>query len=279
MAKETLKEQNERLLQELKEARAQIQQLQRDISTLNDENNVAYEKSSYYKADQACIRDLKNQVETLKSQLSHSREEKRKVDEEIRSLNNLERNKTVKNMGHVEDIISDISKDSDYYKTLTHELEVAHSDYRRLKYVNDQLEENNEVLKQRVEDLEHSVKERHKETVEAYQEMEEYTKHYASETRELQKKVWALQAENKKLIDRSGNTNKKSSNAGRKKNDKTYMKRYNTFCDLIWKGMSMEDIMGTMEISRRTYFRFLKHHREDCQIDAIHDEIIKSSNK
>lgn len=266
MAKETLKEQNKRFLRELIEAKTQIQQLQRDISALNDENNAAYEKSSYYKADQACIKDLQSQVKTLKSQLSHSREEKRKADEEIRLLN-LERDTAVENMAYAQDMRSDAYKDSWHYKALTHELEVAHSDYRRLKYENKQLKENEEVLKQRVEDLEHSVAERHKETVEAYQEMEEYTKRYASETRALQKKVWKLQAENKKLIERSGNTEKNPFGAGRKKNDAAYIKRYVEFSSLVRKGMSMEDIMGTMQISRSTYFRFLKVFKEDHEID------------
>ena len=278
MAKETLKEQNERLMKELEEARAQIQQLQKEVSKLNDETNAAYEKSSYYKADQACIKDLKSQVETLKSQLSHSREEKRKADEEIRLLN-LERDTAIENMAYAQDMRNDAYKDSYHYKIWSNELEVAHSDCRRLKFANKQLQENNEVLQQKVEDLEHSVAERHKETVEAYQEMEEYTKRYASETKELQKKVWALQAENKKLIERSGNTEKNPFGAGRKKNDKTYMKRYVEFCDLARMGMSMTEIMETMQISRSTYFRFLKGYKEDCEMDAIHEEIMKSSNK
>ena len=278
MAKETLKEQNKRFLRELIEAKTQIQQLHRDISVLNDENNAAYEKSSYYKADQACIKDLKSQVETLKSQLSHSREEKRKADEEIRLLN-LERDAAIENMAYTQDIRSDTYKDSWHYKALTHELEVAHSDCRRLKYENKQLKEDKDVLKQRVEDLEHSVKERHKETVEAYQEMEEYTKRYASETTELQKKIWALQAENKKLIERSGNTERNPFGAGRKKNDKTYMRRYVEFCELVRKGMSIAEVMDAMQISRSTYFRFLKGYKEDCEMDAIHEEIMRISNK
>lgn len=278
MTREALQEQNKQLLQELKEARAQIQRLQQMVEKLNDATDEAYLKSSYYEADQACMRYLKNQVETLKSQLSNSQEKNRKANEEIKLLN-LERDSAIENMAYAQDIRSDAYKDSWHYKTLTHELEVAHSDYRRLKYVNDQLKENNELLKQRVEDLEHSVAERHKETVEAYQEMEEYTKRYASETKELQKKVWALQAENKKLIERSGNTEKNPFGAGRKKNDKTYMKRYVEFCDLARKGMSMTEIMETMQISRSTYFRFLKGYKEDCEMDAIHEEIMKSSNK
>lgn len=278
MTKETLREQNERLHKELEEARVQIQQLQWKVSKLNDATNAAYEKSSCYKADQACIKNLLSQLKIFKNQLMISRQEKRKVDERIRSLNNLERDTAAKNMEHAQDILNDISKNSEYYKVLIHELEVAHSDYRRLKYVNDQLEENNEVLKQRVEDLENSIEECHEATIEAYQLMRESNKRYEAETAAQQKKIWALQKENKKLWNHSGNIDKNPFGAGRKKNDKTYMKRYVEFCDLSKKGMSITEIMETMQISRSTYFRFLKGYKEDCEMDAIHDEITNSSS-
>lgn len=277
MAKETLKEQNKRFLRELIEAKTQIQQLQRDISALNDENNAAYEKSSYYKADQACIKDLQSQVKTLKSQLSHSREEKRKADEEIRLLN-LERDTAVENMAYAQDARSDAYKDSWHYKMLTHELEVAHSDCYKLKNQNKQLKKDKEVLQQKVEDLEHSVEERHKETTEAYKSMSEMLDKHEKELSKSQRKIWKLEDENKKLQERSENL-KNPFGAGRKKNDKTYMKRYVEFCDLARKGMSMTEIMETMQISRSTYFRFLKGYKEDCEMDAIHEEIMKSSNK
>lgn len=273
----TLKEQNERLMKELEEAKTQIQQLQRDISALNDENNAAYEKSSYYKADQACIKDLQSQVKTLKSQLSHSREEKRKADEEIRLLN-LERDTAIENMAYAQDVRSDAYKDSWHYKMLTHELEVTHSDCHKLKNQNKQLKKDKEVLQQKVEDLEHSVEERHKETTEAYKSMSEMLDKHEKELSKSQRKIWKLEDENKKLQERSENL-KNPFGAGRKKNDKTYMKRYVEFCDLARKGMSMTEIMETMQISRSTYFRFLKGYKEDCEMDAIHEEIMKSSNK
>ena len=83
MTREALQEQNKQLLQELKEARAQIQRLQQMVEKLNDATDEAYLKSRYYEADQACMRYLKNQVETLKSQLSNSQEKNRKANEEI----------------------------------------------------------------------------------------------------------------------------------------------------------------------------------------------------
>lgn len=255
----TLKEQNERLMKELEEARAQIQQLQKEVSKLNDETNAAYEKSSYYKADQACIKDLQSQVKTLKSQLSHSQEKNRKATEEIRLLN-LERDAAIENMAYAQDTRSDAYKDSWHYKTLTHELEVAHSDCRRLKFANKQLQENNEVLQQKVEDLEHSVEEAHKNTLELGKSSEESEQY-------LVKTINELRAENEKLWKRSQNTEKNPFGAGRKRNDATYIKRYVEFSDLVRKGMSMEDIMGTMQISRSTYFRFLKVFKEDQEID------------
>ena len=76
MAKETLREENKRLIQELEDARLQVELLMKEISRLNNEANAAYENSSFYEADQACIKDLKQQVEVLKRQLSYSRKER-----------------------------------------------------------------------------------------------------------------------------------------------------------------------------------------------------------
>ena len=220
MAKETLREQNERLAKELKEARAQIQQLQQEVA---------------------------------------------KANEEIRLLN-LERDTAIENMAYAQDIRSDAYKDSWHYKTLTHELEVAHSDCHRLKNENKQLKEDKEVLQQKIKDLEHSVEERHKETTEAYKSMSEMLDKHEKELSKSQRKIWKLEDENKKFQERSENL-KNPFGAGRKKNDAAYIKRYVEFSSLVRKGMSMEDIMGTMQISRSTYFRFLKVFKEDQEID------------
>lgn len=262
MTREALQEQNKQLLQELKEARAQIQRLQQMVEKLNDATDEAYLKSRYYEADLACMRYLKNQVETLKSQLSNSQEKNRKANEEIKLLN-LERDSAIENMAYAQDIRSDAYKDSWHYKTLTHELEVAHSDCRRLKFANKQLQESNEVLQQKVEDLEHSVEERHKETTEAYKSMSEMLDKHEKELSKSQRKIWKLEDENKNLQERSKNL-KNPRGAGRKKNDDKQKKKYKMFSDLIRTGISMENIMETMQISRSTYFRFLKRYKEDC---------------
>lgn len=258
MIKETLKKQNERLMKELEEVRAQIQQLQKEVSKLNDETNAAYEKSSYYKADQACIKDLQSQVKTLKSQLSHSQEKNRKATEEIRLLN-LERDTAVENMAYTQD---EAHKDLIHHKMLTYELEATQSDCRRLKFANKQLQEDKEVLQQKVEDLEHSVEEQHKETIEAYKTMSEMRDKHEKEFTKSQRKIWKLEDENKKLQERSENL-KNPFGAGRKKNDDKQKEKYKMFSDLVRMGISMENIMETMQISRSTYFRFLKVFKED----------------
>ena len=230
MAKETLREQNERLAKELKEARAQIQQLQQEVA---------------------------------------------KANEEIRLLN-LERDTAIENMAYAQDIRSDAYKDSWHYKTLTHELEVAHSDCHRLKNENKQLKEDKEVLQQKIKDLEHSVEECHKETTEAYKSMSEMLDKHEKELSKSQRKIWKLEDENKKFQERSENL-KNPFGAGRKKNDAAYIKRYVEFSSLVRKGMSMEDIMGTMQISRSTYFRFLKVFKEDQEIDE-REKSMKNNN-
>ena len=216
MAKETLREQNERLAKELKEARAQIQQLQQEVA---------------------------------------------KANEEIRLLN-LERDTAIENMAYAQDIRSDAYKDSWHYKTLTHELEVAHSDCHRLKNENKQLKEDKEVLQQKIKDLEHSVEECHKETTEAYKSMSEMLDKHEKELSKSQRKIWKLEDENKKFQERSENL-KNPFGAGRKKNDDKQKEKYKMFSDLVRAEISMENIMETMQISRSTYFRFLKVYKED----------------
>lgn len=259
MTREALQEQNKQLLQELKKARAQIQRLQQMVEKLNDATDEAYLKSSYYEADQACMRYLKNQVETLKSQLSNSQEKNRKANEEIRLLN-LERDTAVENMAYTQD---EAHKDLIHHKMLAYELEAAHSDCRRLKFANKQLQEDKEVLQQKVEDLEHSVEERHKETIEAYKTMSEMRDKHEKEFTKSQRKIWKLEDENKKLQERSENL-KNPFGAGRKKNDDKQKEKYKMFGDLARAEISMESIMETMQISRSTYFRFLKRYKEDC---------------
>lgn len=71
-----------------------------------------------------------------------------------------------------------------------------------------------------------------------------------------------LREENRKLREKV-TPKHNARGAGRKKNDDAWKKRYLAFCDLVRSGASMEDIMEEMEISRSTYFRFLRLYRED----------------
>lgn len=259
MTREALQEQNKQLLQELKKARAQIQRLQQMVEKLNDATDEAYLKSSYYEADRACMRYLKNQVETLKSQLSNSQEKNRKANEEIRLLN-LERDIAVENMAYTQD---EAHKDLIHHKMLAYELEAAQSDCRRLKFANKQLQGDKEVLQQKIKDLEHSFEERHKETIEAYETMSEMRDKHEKEFTKSQRKIWKLEDENKKFQERSKNL-KNPFGAGRKKNNAKQKEKYKMFSDLAITGISMESIMETMQISRSTYFRFMKRYKEDC---------------
>lgn len=245
MAKETLREENKRLIKELEEARLQIDLLKKEVSKINNDTNAAYENSSFYEADQACIRDLKQQVEMLKRQLSHARKEREKASEEIRLLT-IEKNVTVERMADAQDSRNDAYKKSASYKMLSQELEAVHRECRELKLENKKLKEDKELLEQRVSDLVHSLEEADK--------------------------------NNEKLRkNQTGELVHNARGAGRKKNDATYMKRYAEFADLVRNGNGMTEIMQQMKISRSTYFRFLKLHREGKVLDEREDSILKKS--
>lgn len=260
MAKETLREENKRLIQELEEARLQIELLKKEVSKINNDTNAAYENSSFYEADQACIRDLTQQVEMLKRQLSHSRKEREKASEEIRLLT-IEKNVAIERMSDAQNNRNDTHR----HEMLSKELEAVHRENRELKFENKKLKEDKELLKQRVSDLERSLEETDKNTDELGKTMEESSDYYITQIQELQE-------ENRKLRSQSEPVHN-ARNAGRRKNDKTYMKRYAEFADLVRKGNNMTEIMELMEISRSTYFRFLKLYREDKVLDEHEDSI------
>lgn len=248
MAKETLREENKRLAQELKESRSQVELLMKEVEKLNNKTNAAYENSSFYEADQACIRDLKQQVEMLKSQLSHSRKEREKASEEIRLLT-IEKNVAVERM-------ADAQNSSNVYKInmLSEELETVYSENRKFMHENKRLKEDNEILEQKVNDLQHSLEESHKNTLDIGKSMEDSSNFYI-------KTIEELKAENEALRNRKPVHNERG--AGRKKHDRAYQKRYTEFANLVRKGNNMTEIMELMKISRSTYFRFMKAFKEE----------------
>lgn len=149
-----------------------------------------------------------------------------------------------------------------------------HSERRSLIFDNKKLKEDNEVLKQKVEDLENSVNESHKNTIAVGKTMEESSEFYLKQIEELQEENRKLRSQIEPVHNARG--------AGRKKNDAAWIKKYVEFCSLVKDGKTMVDIMGKMQISRSTYFRFLKSYKEDLELDTAIDtaqEEIRKKNK
>lgn len=148
------------------------------------------------------------------------------------------------------------------------------SERRQLKFENKRLKKNNEVLKQKVEDLENSVNESHKNTIAVGKTMEESSEFYLKQIQELQEENRKLRSQTELVHNARG--------AGRKKNDAAWIKKYVEFCSLVKDGKTMADIMGKMQISRSTYFRFMKSYKEDLELDTAIDtaqEEIRKKNK
>ena len=148
------------------------------------------------------------------------------------------------------------------------------SERRQLKFENKRLKKDNEVLKQKVEDLENSVNESHKNTIAVGKTMEESSEFYLKQIQELQEENRKLRSQTELVHEARG--------AGRKKNDAAWIKKYVEFCSLVKDGKTMADIMGKMQISRSTYFRFMKSYKEDLEFDTAIDtaqEEIRKKNK
>lgn len=148
------------------------------------------------------------------------------------------------------------------------------SERRQLKFKNKQLKKDNEVLKQKVEDLENSVNESHKNTIAVGKTMEESSEFYLKQIQELQEENRKLRSQTELVHNARG--------AGRKKNDAAWIKKYVEFCSLVKDEKTMADIMGKMQISRSTYFRFMKSYKEDLEFDTAIDtaqEEIRKKNK
>ncbi len=148
------------------------------------------------------------------------------------------------------------------------------SERRQLKFENKRLKKDNEVLKQKVEDLENSVDESHKNTTAIGKTMEESSEFYLKQIQELQEENRKLRSQTEPIHNARG--------AGRKKNDAAWIKKYVEFCSLVKDGKTMADIMGKMQISRSTYFRFMRSYKEDLELDVAIDtaqEEIRKKNK
>ena len=77
--------------------------------------------------------------------------------------------------------------------------------------------------------------------------------------KELEEEIAALKVENAELRSRSL--------AGRRKHDEKWMASYNDFVVKYKNGMTIMEIVGEGDISRRTAYRYLEYYRK-CQKDA-----------
>ena len=83
-----------------------------------------------------------------------------------------------------------------------------------------------------------------------YNTLEEAT----NRIKELEAEIAGLRAENEELRSRSA--------AGRRKHDEKWTSSYNDFAVKYESGMTVMEIVGEGDISRRTAYRYLKWYRE-----------------
>lgn len=257
MARET----NAQLKKELEEARENVKDLMLKLAEMNKKANTAYEQSPLYKTNQNQIATLNKKCDQLQKALDDANITIRQLEVNIEIMGeNVEKNNSTK-------VLSEC-------QILKKENEELYSERRQLKFENKQLKKDNEVLKQKVEDLENSVDESHKNTIAVGKTMEESSEFYLKQIQELQEENRKLRSQTEPVHNARG--------AGRKKNDAAWIKKYVEFCSLVKDGKTMTDIMGKMQISRSTYFRFMKSYKEDLELDTAIDtaqEEIRKKNK
>lgn len=257
MARET----NAQLKKELEEARETVKDLMLKLAGMNKKANTAYEQSPLYKADQKQIDTLNKKCDQLQKSLDDAKLTIRQLEVNIEIMGaNAEKNDSNKALLECQILKKDNAE--------------LHSERRNLIFENKKLKEDNGILKQKVEDLENSVNESHKNTIAVGKTMEESSEFYLKQIQELQEENRKLRSQTEPVHNARG--------AGRKKNDAAWIKKYVEFCSLVKNGKTMADIMGKMQISRSTYFRFMRSYKEDLELDTAIDtaqEEIRKKNK
>ena len=272
MAKKT----KDQLENELKIAQGQIQELLLEIGKLKQAIIEPYEKFPIHEADMKAIHDLKLQLEgmTYARNLFHEKNIKlrKQISEllpQISSSTEDDRNNLIRKLQEERDdlqhevrVLKEKLKNREH-AVIIDSLEASNASFQREIA---QLKEDKEVLEITVKNLKHSLELSHENTLEIGKTLEESSNRYRKEIEKLEKQIWALKTENRKLWDETDYV-RNVRGAGRKKNNEERIKKYLTFGNLMKKGTSMEDIMGIMGISRTTYFRYLREYKEDKEID------------
>lgn len=281
MAKKT----KDQLESELKAAQGQVQELLLEIGKLKQANIESYEQSPFREVDMKAIRDLQMKLDSMKCVCNLLQEKNNKLRKEreellpqLSSSTDEDRNKLIRKLQEERDdlqhevrVLKEKLKNSEN-AAIIESLEVCNASFQREIA---QLEEDKELLELRVKDLKHSLELSHENTLEIGKELEELSNRYRKDIEGLEKQILALKTENRKLW---GETDyvRNVRGAGRKKNNEERIKKYLTFGNLMKNGTSMKDIMGTMGISRTTYFRYLREYKEDKEFDERLHQISKA---
>lgn len=279
------KKTKDQLESELKAAQEQVQELLLEIGKLKQVSIESYEQSPIHEADMKAIYDLQVKLDGMKYVCSLLQEKNIKLRKEREELlpqlsnsTDEDRNKLIRKLQEERDdlqhevrVLKEKLKNSEN-AAIIESLEVCNASFQREIA---QLEEDKELLELRVKDLKHSLELSHENTLEIGKELEELSNRYRKDIEGLEKQILALKAENRKLW---GETDyvRNVRGAGRKKNNEERIKKYLTFGNLMKNGTSMKDIMGTMGISRTTYFRYLREYKEDKEFDERLHQISKA---
>ena len=280
MAKKT----KDQLEVELKTAQGQIQELMLEIGKLKQANIESYEQSPIHETDQKAIHDLQIKLDGMKyvcdllqKKNIKLRKEREELLPQLSSSTDDDRNKLIRKLQEERDdlqhevrVLKEKLKNSEN-AAIIESLEVCNASFQREIA---QLEEDKKVLEITVKNLKHSLELSHENTLEIERIWKDSVNSNRKEIESLEKQIWAIKAENRKLW---GETDyvRNVRGAGRKKNNEERIKKYITFGNLMKKGTSMKDIMGIMGISRTTYFRYLREYKEDKEFDERLHQISK----
>ena len=281
MAKKT----KDQLEVELKTAQGQIQELMLEIGKLKQANIESYEQSPIHETDQKAIHDLQIKLDGMKyvcdllqKKNIKLRKEREELLPQLSSSTDDDRNKLIRKLQEERDdlqhevrVLKEKLKNSEN-AAIIESLEVCNASFQREIA---QLEEDKKVLEITVKNLKHSLELSHENTLEIERIWKDSVNSNRKEIESLEKQIWAIKAENRKLW---GETDyvRNVRGAGRKKNNEERIKKYLTFGNLMKNGTSMKDIMGTMGISRTTYFRYLREYKEDKEFDERLHQISKA---
>lgn len=281
MAKKT----KDQLESELKAAQEQVQELLLEIGKLKQVSIESYEQSPLREVDMKAIRDLQMKLDGMKYVCNLLQEKNNKLRKEreellpqLSSSTDEDRNKLIRKLQEERDdlqhevrVLKEKLKNSEN-AAIIESLEVCNASFQREIA---QLEEDKKVLEITVKNLKHSLELSHENTLEIERIWKDSVNSNRKEIESLEKQIWALKAENRKLW---GETDyvRNARGAGRKINNEERIKKYLTFGNLMKKGTSMKDIMGIMGISRTTYFRYLREYKEDKEFDERLHQISKA---